>query len=302
MGTIYRNSTLYGGGGSGSGGHNILDNDGNSLPQEDNLQFKGLSVTDNSTDEITEVEAAGLNQDDLDELSTEGITTGFVQSSFNYSTEEQIVGRWVDGKPLYQRTYSLTIPTSGDVVTTIPDISNIWITDIKATMNGNGSGTVACDLSRPYTAQTTPLWIRANGEIAMSCEYSGFKGLPFYLTIQYTKTTDAAGSATTTPGAYDINFPNTWPENTEIFFGNGVYGYRKTGSASGVGLVNIGKIGGLTKNGHLLSHGGYLQAPNSGNWDTGYFSVEVDDTSIIEQQWSSSSMSFTYNIWVTYTK
>lgn len=42
-------------GGSGSGGHTILDDEGTSLTQRNDLQFKGAYSVDNSTDQITEV-------------------------------------------------------------------------------------------------------------------------------------------------------------------------------------------------------------------------------------------------------
>lgn len=44
-----------GAGGSSGGGHTILDNDGTSLTQRAELQFKGAYSEDNSTDEVTEV-------------------------------------------------------------------------------------------------------------------------------------------------------------------------------------------------------------------------------------------------------
>lgn len=42
-------------GGGGSGGHTILDDEGTSLTQRNDLQFKGAYSVDNSTDQITEV-------------------------------------------------------------------------------------------------------------------------------------------------------------------------------------------------------------------------------------------------------
>ena len=50
------------GGGGGSGGHTILDPDGNSLPQEDDLQFTGnVSVTDDNVNGRTVVDIKGGN-------------------------------------------------------------------------------------------------------------------------------------------------------------------------------------------------------------------------------------------------
>lgn len=53
---------LDNGGGGGSGGHTILDPDGNALPQEDDLQFTGnVSVTDDNVNGKTIVDILGGN-------------------------------------------------------------------------------------------------------------------------------------------------------------------------------------------------------------------------------------------------
>ena len=93
--------------------HTILDTDGTAVAKEDNLQFTGLDVTDDSTNEKTEVKAVGLNADSLDDICGGSVLPNIVQSAFNYSTNEQIVGKWIDGKPLYQKTAQITTPTSG---------------------------------------------------------------------------------------------------------------------------------------------------------------------------------------------
>ena len=46
-------------------------------------------------------------------------------SSVNYSTSEQVIGTWIDGKPLYQKTYELNFtPNSNDYIYTIETLSN----------------------------------------------------------------------------------------------------------------------------------------------------------------------------------
>ena len=56
-------------GSGGGGGHTILDSEGTAVAQESKLQFKGVSVTDNSTDGITEFEGEGLNADSIDDIA-----------------------------------------------------------------------------------------------------------------------------------------------------------------------------------------------------------------------------------------
>ena len=108
--------------------------------------------------------------------------------SFNYSTEEQVVGTWIDGKPLYQKT--LTGITGSDEVlgvisTDLGDyctlISFITTKD-DAPFNG---------LSR--NGSLFSWWIRKNGQfVATSFQSSEMINATFYATFQYTKTTDNA--------------------------------------------------------------------------------------------------------------
>lgn len=63
-------SNAYSGGGSGGGGHVIMDNTGEELPQESNLQFADAEVTDDSTNSKTVVKVVRqMTQAEFDELS-----------------------------------------------------------------------------------------------------------------------------------------------------------------------------------------------------------------------------------------
>lgn len=116
----------------------------------------------------------------------------------DYSTTEKIVGTWIDGKPLYQKTYNLTTPSSTGVTTLLTDASlaTVSIKEMHGVVDGaNKSGTntfPVADVNRPaastyLSGQETSFWIRANGELAMELNYAGACGNPFYLTIKYTK-------------------------------------------------------------------------------------------------------------------
>ena len=49
-------------------------------------------------------EKKGLNTDDINDIASGEISNGFVQSPYCYSTTEQVIGKWIDGKPLYQKS------------------------------------------------------------------------------------------------------------------------------------------------------------------------------------------------------
>ena len=103
------------------------------------------------------------------------------QNVVNYSTEEQIIGIWSDGKPLYQKT----IPVNNIIIgnTSITDITTVTdFSNIKQIIDGKGYYTESGDEG------AFPLAIyRYNSNIyAKSIE--GF--VCNKLTLQYTKITD----------------------------------------------------------------------------------------------------------------
>ncbi len=97
-------------------GHTIKNSSGTDMTQRANLEFDGLNVTDDSSNSITKVAGAGLNSDSIDDIAGASLPSAVVMGNgFNYSTTEQIVGRWIDGKPLYQKTVNIgTLPNNSN--------------------------------------------------------------------------------------------------------------------------------------------------------------------------------------------
>ena len=101
----------------------------------------------------------------------------------NFSTDEKVIGTWVDGKPLYQKTWEFTNYvelSSTNWYTT--NISNSNIQNIvysKATNSGGTCWSVSANCDSGSYVQL--LAIRDNSGFAIK-----------YLTLQYTKTTDTA--------------------------------------------------------------------------------------------------------------
>ena len=105
----------------------------------------------------------------------------------NYSTEEQIIGTWVDGKPIYEKVIIIDNPPSGIDVLYSHGISNFnHVININVVYITNGG----IEYSEP---------IYLNSNFARSCAidstnlYITTKGgnyIQLYVTIQYTKTTD----------------------------------------------------------------------------------------------------------------
>ena len=111
-----------------------------------------------------------------------------------YSTTEKIVGEWIDGKPLYQKTFNATSPaainTEGVIVSLDLNIDKIIDFNMLLVYNNYefipigwqyGSGSFA----------TTNVYGRATSDgLRMSVGVAGYTSCPVYATIKYTKTTD----------------------------------------------------------------------------------------------------------------
>lgn len=247
-----------------------------------------------------------------------------------YSTDEKVIGVWLDGKPLYQKTY---------FTNDLENATTLQTKNISAGFPLNNRperivSTVGCWRvgSNPYTGGTIPY---VDDNYVMNAQLSGSQGYiqilykgdwrntDVYITLQYTKIGDTASSALTTPGAYDLNRPDLWPANKEIFFGNGLYGWRATGNMPAINAGSASSIdhGFGTTTAKLVNWGGGYEVLNGSNVrcfrmvghsiGTNTQTVCVADitiaanghvTSVISLVNDHSTTSQKYDIWCTYTK
>lgn len=115
-----------------------------------------------------------------------------------YSTDEKVIGRWIDGKPLYQRTYTDTTPkvtTAGTyVVKNIPhNISNvdtIFIADSFVIDTASISRTMPYTLNNGNQIKASP----GKSNIQTTSAVTDFNNCTMVITIRYTKTTDSAST------------------------------------------------------------------------------------------------------------
>lgn len=149
----------------------------------------------------------------LDELYA---PSGGGGSGHDYSTSEQIIGKWIDNKPLYEKTYAFKIAdlVAGTINSSLMD-GQLHLDHISYDMiriaNGDiimGSGTSGTIVSNPVNYPSGSTYIRANVQkqsgvnggypfIYLNMSYA--VGSQFYtnrnlitfdITMQYTKTTD----------------------------------------------------------------------------------------------------------------
>lgn len=102
--------------GGGSGGHTIVDDEGTGLTQRTDLQFNGAYLEDDSINDTTKVNVVReMNMATFEQLSA-AEKKGFIYVNdaagsgtyHKYSTIEQIIGEWIDGKTIFERTVELT--------------------------------------------------------------------------------------------------------------------------------------------------------------------------------------------------
>ena len=104
----------------------------------------------------------------------------------HYSTTEQVIGTWIDGSTLYQRTFTgLSTPTQGTGWAEITDIdASAWENVIDATVyRVSGAGTL---VKMPLAE----IGISNNNHPQISVVSSDFNGTVSIAIFTYTKTTD----------------------------------------------------------------------------------------------------------------
>lgn len=212
-------------GGGGGGGHTILDDEGTSLTQRTNLQFKGAYSEDNSTDDTTEVNVVReMTKAEFDLLSDDEKTgfinitdiTGGTDDRFQpviYSEDEREIGVWTDGKPLYEKTFVLQ--------STIAFNQNTWI---STTIDASSIETVVDCVLMYKSAGYPPTFAKIEDGFVQV--YNGANVLFRFDTVilRYTKTTDVAGSGQWTPqGVPAVHYSEdekvigTWIDGSTIY-------------------------------------------------------------------------------------
>ena len=114
-----------------------------------------------------------------------------------YSTEEQIVGTWIDGKPIYQKTFDMGNMTNAGTTTyaKLKVALNVANFDKMIFATGiiyyTGSG-YAFQGVLPYPKDADgAIALIDTDETYIQIEYLGnWNGCNAYVTVQYTKTTD----------------------------------------------------------------------------------------------------------------
>ena len=111
-----------------------------------------------------------------------------------YTTDERVVGTWINNKPLYQKTYTIIIASATDLIDTV----QLFDSDLTKELVDYFGIVVGNDYRRPIPSTwLTPsrdvynilVFQRADGMCFIN-NRSALSGVNAYITLQYTKTTD----------------------------------------------------------------------------------------------------------------
>lgn len=131
----------------------------------------------------------------------------FVMMSDIYSEEEQVVGRWTDGKPIYQKT---VIVSSGSLSSGTMNVPTTGITDVEKCIDWScrlHSNSENRDFPIPYDrvtySESIQCLVQVLADHTIGCtlhsgDRSSYNNIgDICITFKYTKTTDAPGTGPT---------------------------------------------------------------------------------------------------------
>ena len=112
----------------------------------------------------------------------------------NYSTDEQVIGTWIDGKPIYQKTF-YTADLNYNTVRENKNVGSISGIDMVVSLTGilaNASKTARYQV--PFPTPSSGNLTNINYDYTNNCIYfsstTTWSDGELYVTMQYTKTTD----------------------------------------------------------------------------------------------------------------
>lgn len=112
-----------------------------------------------------------------------------LKERFNYSTEERVVGKWIDGKTLYKKTISTV--TGADKSTWSALTNGLNADNIISYKGYVVENTTRQTSILPYSSDNTYIWFRCNNNELEEAHNSGYlNGAEIKIVIEYTKITD----------------------------------------------------------------------------------------------------------------
>lgn len=140
-----------------------------------------------------------------------------------YSTDEKMIGQWIDGKPVYQKTIVGTISSPSMEFTPIgASVDKVVFIRGIAFVNGQASllpfFNDAMNVKVALTVNTDSVSSDKNSVFCYATSNSPMVGQPYFATIQYTKTTDSPISiGNDTDYSTDEKIIGTWTDGSPVY-------------------------------------------------------------------------------------
>lgn len=230
------------GGGGGSGGHTIIDENDQTMTQRTGLQFTGnVEVTDDSVNDKTVVnmpyEVVHLTQAQYDALPNTKLTDGKIYCITDvysggsdkliglgdcYSTSEREIGCWLNGKPLYKKAFSINAQSNTISTSLLNNLDIQFVTNLYL---------IVWQSQNFYVDFVNIKW-NSNTKLLILPSTSVFV---LALVVEYTKTTDTAGSGDWTPSGVPTHHYSTTEQVIGTWIG-GIPLYERTFSISEISV------------------------------------------------------------------
>ena len=168
------------------------------------LSIEGMDVIDNSG--TTEISASGLNADSMADVLSGEVNNYAVTGGNTYTTGEQIVGRWLDGKPIYQKTildsFGANVTDTKIVFNFTYNIDTVISLNAMTNYGGPGTSSSTSNYWQPLTMinnsiqYCSKVWVEVENTTSHNCNLllyntnSVLINKPVICTVLYTKTTD----------------------------------------------------------------------------------------------------------------
>jgi len=180
-------------------GHIIEDEAGTKVTKRNGLVINSpLTVEDDRENEKTVIGADTSGALDLSKIIPPGIA-GNVDGHI-YSTDEIMIGKWIDGRNVYEKTVEYDSATYTDsssrrlfVLGTINNVDKLIASDIVYRINDLGNYLSGSTMSPELVPQYCPFCaLDSNNTLAIQLEINSLVILRVtgWFTVRYTKTTD----------------------------------------------------------------------------------------------------------------
>lgn len=185
----------------GTGGGHVIEDEGTALTQRDTLNFVDFDLEDDDTNEKTVVQSHELTQEEFAEIFSTLPTmldkSSLSVDSLNFSLSEKVIGTWIDGKPLYQKTIDFEgLPSNAQKQVSIANLSIDRVVYCGGyALNPTSHNMRPIVLASGSVNDQIRVGINQNNTVDLNT-YTTWTGYSeCYITIRYTKTSDSALSS-----------------------------------------------------------------------------------------------------------